>query len=138
MAIKQRSKSLKFRAITLAANFVQLKVLNGQELVDTRLPSFTEKINKEGHPQLKPTGVDIFQLNIGKLCNQACALCHVDAGPDRTTENMSREDLERCLEIIVNNDIPTVDITGGAPEMNPHFRWFVEALSAHGKKNGSL
>ena len=135
MAIKQRSKSLKSRASNLADTFVQLNVLNGKELVDEQFPSFADKVNALGHQPLRPVAVEIFQLNIGKLCNQTCAHCHVDAGPDRKEENMSRATLERCLEIIATTPtIHTVDITGGAPEMNPHFRWFVSSCAALGKK----
>ncbi|MBT8220761.1 MAG: arsenosugar biosynthesis radical SAM protein ArsS, partial [Bacteroidia bacterium] len=64
--------------------------------------------------------------------NQTCAHCHVDAGPDKKKEQMSRRDLERCLEIIEAHKIPKVDITGGAPEMNANFRWFVDACSKLG------
>jgi radical SAM/Cys-rich protein len=64
------------------------------------------------------------------MCNQVCAHCHVDAGPDRK-EIMTRKTLQMCLDICKNNKISTVDLTGGAPEMNPHFRWFVEESSTH-------
>ena len=76
------------------------------------------------HP-LRSTGITVFQINVGKLCNQICRHCHVDAGPDRT-ERMSRETAELCMQALAQTDIPTVDITGGAPELNPHFRWLVE------------
>jgi radical SAM/Cys-rich protein len=74
---------------------------------------------------LTATGIEVLQINFGRLCNQACKHCHVEAGPSRT-EIISREVLEYCLDILRNNEIPTVDITGGAPEMHPHFEWFVE------------
>ena len=135
MGVKQRTKSLKSRGNKLSDTFFQLKVLNGKDVVDSNMPSFHAKINEFGHSQLRPIGIEIFQLNIGKLCNQTCAHCHVDAGPDRKEENMDRATLERCLEIIASvPSIHTVDITGGAPEMNPHFRWFVEEVSKLGKK----
>ncbi len=135
MAIKQRSKSLKSRGNNLSDTFVQLNVLNGKDIVDAKFPSFSDKLSVIGHQPLKVKPVEIFQLNIGKLCNQTCAHCHVDAGPDRKEENMDRATLERCLEIIASvPSIHTVDITGGAPEMNPHFRWFVEEVSALGKQ----
>ncbi|MCL4133234.1 UNVERIFIED_CONTAM: hypothetical protein GTU68_060829 [Idotea baltica] len=69
---------------------------------------------------------------MGKMCNQVCAHCHVDAGPDRK-EIMTQETMLQCLDVLKTNDIKTVDLTGGAPEMNPHFRWFVEELSKLGK-----
>ena len=76
------------------------------------------------HP-LKATGISVLQLNVGKLCNQTCRHCHVDAAPDRT-ESMSRETAALCIEALAKSEIPTVDITGGAPELNQNFRWLVE------------
>jgi len=135
MAIKQRSKSLKSRNNNLSDTFFQLQVLNGKELVDAKFPSFAKQISDNGFPELKPIPIEIFQLNIGKLCNQTCAHCHVDAGPDRKEENMSKETLQQCLDIIAKvPSIHTVDITGGAPEMNAHFRWFVEECTKLGKQ----
>ena len=135
MAIKQKGKTLKRTGNNLSDSFFQLKVLNGKEIVDSKFPSFTDKLNDNGFPVLTPTTLEIFQLNIGKLCNQTCAHCHVDAGPDRKEENMDKATLERCLEIIASiPTIHTVDITGGAPEMNPHFRWFVEECTKLGKQ----
>ncbi|MEM1215178.1 MAG: arsenosugar biosynthesis radical SAM (seleno)protein ArsS [Bacteroidota bacterium] len=134
MGVKQRTKSLKAKGESLSDGFFQLKVLNGQEQVDHKFTSFTDKVAEIGHRPLKPTPLEIFQLNIGKLCNQTCAHCHVDAGPDRREENMDRAILERCLEVIASvPTIHTVDITGGAPEMNAHFRWFVEEVRKLGK-----
>ena len=136
MAIRQKSKSLKSRGNELADTFFQLQVLNGKkEVTDAKFPNFAERIGDLGHSSFVPATLEIFQLNIGKLCNQTCAHCHVDAGPDRKEENMDRTTLERCLEIIkAVPTIHTVDITGGAPEMNAHFRWFVEEVSALGKQ----
>lgn len=82
---------------------------------------------------LHASGIDIFQMNIGKMCNQTCKHCHVDAGPDRK-EIMTRETMELALEAIKNSGAHTVDLTGGAPEMNPNFYWFVEQVSTLGKK----
>jgi len=135
MGVKQKSKSLKARDNNLSDSFFQLDVLNGRQLMEEQFPSFVGKVGDLGHRPLKSTGIKIFQLNIGKLCNQTCSHCHVDAGPDRKEENMDRATLERCLEIIASTPtITTVDITGGAPEMNPHFRWFVEECSKLGKQ----
>jgi radical SAM/Cys-rich protein len=89
------------------------------------LPSFSEKLEETGLYPLKPTSIEIFQINMGKMCNQVCSHCHVDAGPDRK-EIMTKETLEYCLKAIKESGIKTVDLTGGAPEMNPNFRWFVE------------
>jgi radical SAM/Cys-rich protein len=134
MSIHQRTKSLTATGNQLSDTFFQLKVLNGKELTDARFPAFAQKAAEAGYKPLKPSRIEIFQLNIGKLCNQTCAHCHVDAGPDKKVENMSRETLQKCLDILTKYDIPTVDITGGAPEMNPHFRWFVEECTKLGKK----
>jgi radical SAM/Cys-rich protein len=121
MGIKQGVKSLSARESDLASTFVQLQVLNGEK----NLKKFDSFYEKSG--VLTPASIDVFQINIGKLCNQTCLHCHVDAGPDKRVENMSKETLEKCLKIIIENKISTVDITGGAPEMNSNFRWFVEA-----------
>ncbi|MRX46986.1 arsenosugar biosynthesis radical SAM (seleno)protein ArsS [Pedobacter puniceum] len=134
MGVKQISKSLKASGNALGDHFYQLKVLSQKEIEDGRFENFNNKINTAGVPVIKPSHLEIFQLNIGKLCNQTCAHCHVDAGPDRKEENMSFETLERCLYLIKTYGFKTVDITGGAPEMNPHFRWFVENCSILGVK----
>ncbi|MBL7802717.1 MAG: arsenosugar biosynthesis radical SAM protein ArsS [Saprospiraceae bacterium] len=135
MGVHQRSKSLLSRHSELSDTFFQLKVLNGQAASSARFPLFQDTIRSAGYDQgrLKPTRIEIFQVNVGKLCNQSCAHCHVDAGPDRKQENMSRAHFEKCLDILSRYDIPTVDITGGAPEMNPNFRWFVEECRRLGK-----
>ena len=93
---------------------------------------FKERVQTIGLLPLKATGVEIFQINVGKMCNQVCKHCHVDAGPDRK-EIMTRETMQECLDAIAKSSAHTVDLTGGAPEMNPDFRWFVEQLSALGK-----
>jgi radical SAM/Cys-rich protein len=81
---------------------------------------------------LRPTSIEVLQVNMGKLCNQTCRHCHVDAGPDRR-EVMTRETMELCLDVLRATDIPIVDITGGAPELNSNFRWFVEACRDLGR-----
>jgi radical SAM/Cys-rich protein len=130
MSLKQRSKSLKARKSQLSNTFFQLKVLNGHELALRTIPLFKEKIGSA----IKPGKIEVLQMNTGKLCNQSCAHCHVDAGPDRVKENMNRETFEKCFDILLEYEIPTVDITGGAPEMNPNFRWFVESCYKAGIK----
>ena len=136
MAIKQRTKSLSARGSALSDTMVQLQVLSGKDLADARLQPFAKRLAETTtHRPMRSATVSTFQLNIGKLCNQTCAHCHVDAGPDKRVENMDRATLERCLEIIAGvPSIRTVDITGGAPEMNPNFRWFVSACRALGKE----
>ncbi len=81
---------------------------------------------------LTANGVEVLQLNLGRKCNQTCVHCHVDAGPDRT-EDMSRATADRCLEILAATDIPTVDITGGAPEMSTQFEYLVRGARALGR-----
>ena len=135
MAIKQRTKSLSARGSALTDTMVQLDVLSGKDRLDASFAPFGKTIGDAGYRPLRATAVEVFQLNIGKLCNQTCAHCHVDAGPDKRVENMDRATLERCLEIVARvPTIRTVDITGGAPEMNPHFRWFVAECRALGKE----
>jgi len=84
--------------------------------------------------RLSPGAVEIFQINVGKLCNMTCRHCHVDAGPDRTAEMMSLETVELCLAALDRTAAATVDITGGAPELNPHFRYLVEQCVRRGKR----
>jgi len=88
-------------------------------------PPFQTPMRQAGLDPLHATGITVFQINVGKLCNQTCRHCHVDAGPDRK-ETMSRETAGLCVAALAKTDIPTVDITGGAPELNPNFRWLVE------------
>src|SRR5215468_9279987 len=98
-----------------------------------RLPSFEEKLARH-KLDLAPLGVETLQVNVTRLCNQACHHCHVDASPKRT-EQMSRATVDRCLEILARNPAVTnLDITGGAPELNPHFDYFVEAARRLGKR----
>lgn len=85
--------------------------------------SFEDKL-AGNNLNLRSTDVEILQVNVGKLCNQACKHCHVDASPTRT-EIMTRETVEACLEALRRYEIPILDITGGAPELIPDFRYFV-------------
>jgi len=86
---------------------------------------FEAQLERAGLAPLCATGVEVFQINVGRVCNQTCAHCHVDAGPTRT-EIMSRETAELCMRTLAATKIPTVDITGGAPELCPSFRYLVE------------
>ncbi len=130
---KESKRSLQGKGHRLSDTMIQLDVLNGKDIIDAKFTPFGRKLKDIGLLPLRPTGIEIFQINAGKMCNQVCKHCHVDAGPDRK-EIMTRKTFERCLEILASTDIPTVDITGGAPEMNPNFRWFVEECSKLGKK----
>src|SRR5499427_9733555 len=70
---------------------------------------------------------EILQVNVGKLCNLTCVHCHVNAGPKRK-ETMTRETVDGIIDWLANTDIPTVDLTGGAPEMIPDFRYFIQRV----------
>ena len=102
-------------------------------LENTSKIKFSEKLKGIELFPLRPTKIEILQINLGKLCNQVCEHCHVDAGPDRK-EIMIKEVLLQCLEAAKTATIHTVDLTGGAPEMNPDFRLFVAEMSQLGKK----
>lgn len=78
---------------------------------------------------LRHTRTEVLQVNVGKLCNLTCVHCHVNAGPKRK-EIMTRETIDRVIDWLANTDIPTVDLTGGAPEMIPDFRYLVERVKA--------
>ena len=93
---------------------------------------FDARLLSAGLNTLTRGSIDTLQINVGKLCNQACKHCHVEAGPKRT-EIMERRVLERLVELAAHPALRTVDITGGAPEMNPFFRELVRALTALGK-----
>lgn len=120
-------KSLRATQHPLSNTQKQLELLNTSQRLGWGIPSFEQKLEESGLFPLRPTGVDILQINVGKLCNQTCRHCHVDAGPDRH-EVMNRATMEHCLRAVQEHGIKTVDITGGAPEMAPDFRWLVHEL----------
>ena len=99
----------------------QLRILRN---ADGCVP-FRERLERSSKIPLAADKIDILQINVGKRCNLTCRHCHVEAGPART-EVMSKDTLSACLDIAKNVDISTIDITGGAPEMNPHLQWFLE------------
>ncbi len=110
----------------LASAEAQLGILENDS--QYKHPLFRDSLAANGHFPLHATGIQIFQINVGKMCNQVCKHCHVDAGPDRK-EIMTRETMQLCLDILeANPSMTTVDLTGGAPELNPEFRWFVESI----------
>lgn len=95
--------------------------------------SFTDTLRRHGL-QLRRLPLEILQINLGRLCDLACTHCHVEAGPKRT-EIMSAATVERLLELLARApQVHTVDLTGGAPEMNPHFRRLVSAARRLGKQ----
>jgi radical SAM/Cys-rich protein len=115
------------RGSPLADPLQQRQVLDGGDL-----PPFESALAGSGLWPLEATGIEVLQVNVGKLCNQTCRHCHVDAGPDRR-EVMTRETMQLCLDVLESAAIPTLDVTGGAPEMNPHFRWLVERAAGPGR-----
>ena len=127
--------SLHYRREPLARPEEQLRVLNAVALEAG--PSGTGEFDRDlavsGWERLAPATLDVFQINVGKLCNMTCRHCHVDSGPDRTEENMDRETVDACLRAIDLSGAHTVDLTGGAPELNPHFKYLVDACVRRGK-----
>jgi radical SAM/Cys-rich protein len=93
---------------------------------------FEAALTETGLYPLCALGIEVLQVNLGKLCNMTCSHCHVDAGPDRR-EVMTRETAEACVRALAASDIPILDLTGGAPEMNPNFRWMVEEAKRLGR-----
>jgi radical SAM/Cys-rich protein len=121
-------KSLKAQHSSLADAHEQIEIIEHGQTGEFALVPFQEKLLMSGLYPLRPVQVEIFQVNIGKMCNQTCRHCHVDAGPDRK-EIMTKETMQQCIDALKNNSqLQKVDITGGAPEMNPNFRWFVEEI----------
>jgi radical SAM/Cys-rich protein len=121
--------SLKARGHELASAAAQLRALAG-----TSAPGFEELLARHGCQPLEAHGIEVLQVNLGRLCNQTCGHCHVDAGPDRR-EVMRRETAEQVIELLRRHPgIPTLDITGGAPELNPHFRYLVGEARALGRR----
>lgn len=107
------------------------------EILETRcadsLARFDEVLARHCLPPLEACGIEVLQVNLGKVCNQTCAHCHVDAGPDRH-EAMSRETAQACVRVLAVSGMAALDITGGAPEMNPHFRWLVSQARRLGRR----
>ena len=128
---KIKQQSLHKRHSDLALANKQLEKLSNGIFANGELPTFAKKIKESEQFPLKPKKLEILQINVGYMCNQVCEHCHVDAGPDRK-EIMTRETMEQCLEVIRNTGANTLDLTGGAPEMNPNFRWFVDEASKAG------
>ena len=113
----------------------QLKILSRAKLPATARAEgdFLADLAIGGWDNFKPGKLEIFQINIGKLCNMTCKHCHVDSGPDKTAENMDRATVDACLAAIDLSGAHTVDLTGGAPELNPNFEYLVEECVKRGK-----
>ena len=131
---KLKTQSLQKKGSDLAQSNRQLEILSNGIFQNGELPTFKAKISETSQFPLKAKKLEILQINVGYMCNQVCEHCHVDAGPDRK-EIMTMETMQECLEVIKKTEAHTLDLTGGAPEMNPDFRWFVEEASKVGIKD---
>ena len=119
-------RSLKGIGHGLSNATAQLEVLNAP-LEGKEYPRFKDQVANLGYQSFNPLSIDTLQVNLGKMCNQVCKHCHVDAGPDRQ-EIMTKTTMKDVITAIKESNAKTVDLTGGAPEMNPDFRWFVGEL----------
>jgi len=124
-ATPRATQSLQRRAAPLAAPQEQLRLLKAV-LLHTEFDALAGT-------GLRPAPLEIFQVNLGKLCNMTCRHCHVDAGPDRTDAMMDDATVEQVLAAIRHTGAHTVDLTGGAPELHPRFRDVVQAAIDAGK-----
>ena len=126
--------SLHARRAPLAAPDEQFALLHALPLAGgpTGSGSFHADLVASGWNGLRPAALDVFQINVGKLCNMTCRHCHVDSGPDRVEENMDRATAEACVEAMARSGARVLDLTGGAPELNAHFAYLVESAKALG------
>jgi radical SAM/Cys-rich protein len=128
------TRSLKQRQADLSHPQQQIDLLESINLSHVaEAGNFAGTLDKNGWQRFAPSKLEIFQINVGKLCNMTCRHCHVDAGPDRR-EMMDRETIDACLQALDRTEAHTVDITGGAPELNPNFRYLVEQCAKRGKQ----
>ena len=95
------------------------------------IPKFFDQVEEKQY-LLTEEFPEVMQINVGSLCNITCSHCHVDGGPTRKN-NMVRETFEQIIEAFKVGKYKTMDITGGAPEMNPNFRWFLKEISKYAK-----
>ncbi|MFO0693307.1 MAG: arsenosugar biosynthesis radical SAM (seleno)protein ArsS [Polyangiales bacterium] len=123
-----RLQTLRARAAPLASAEAQRARLRSLPIAR----DFDEALAASGQPPLRPSTLRVLQMNLGRLCNQTCRHCHVDAGPDRT-ESMARPVIDACLRFLERSTVETVDITGGAPELHPDFRYLVEEIRRRGR-----
>jgi radical SAM/Cys-rich protein len=130
----RRTTSLSSRRSPLAKPQYQIQTLDRVELDHITGAGDFDAAVIAGTPEgLTAAAIEVFQINLGKLCNMTCRHCHVDAGPDRWNEVMDRETVDGCLAALDRTHAHTVDLTGGAPELNPNFRYLVEECTARGK-----
>ncbi|MCR4348219.1 MAG: arsenosugar biosynthesis radical SAM protein ArsS [Sulfuricaulis sp.] len=107
----------------MSLSAIKIKTVSG--------PSFPGSLGQHGLSPLRRDRLRELQVNVGRLCNQACNHCHVDAGPKRT-EIMGWDTMQKILDWAKNSGVTTVDITGGAPEINPYFRKLVDSFMTLG------
>jgi len=124
-ATPRATQSLQRRAAPLASPAEQLRLLKAVLL--------HAEFDALAGTDLRPAALEVFQVNLGKLCNMTCRHCHVDAGPDRTDAMMDDATVEQVLAAIRRTGAHTVDLTGGAPELHPRFRDVVQAAIDAGK-----
>jgi radical SAM/Cys-rich protein len=124
------TRSLRSRGSPLVPAREQLRILSELDLPGG---DFRGRLPEAGRRALRPSELEILQINLGRLCNMTCRHCHVDAGPDRVAENMDRETVDLCLAALDRTAAHTVDLTGGAPELNPNFRYLVDECVRRGK-----
>ena len=114
------TKSLKAQKSELSNTQRQLEILSNGIFQNGKLPTFRQKLKEHSLPQIQPQKLSILQINVGYMCNQVCAHCHVDAGPDRK-EMMTRTTMEECLTVMETNQIETVDLTGVLQKCTQNF-----------------
>jgi len=119
--------TLRARGVDLASPVTQRDLLGTIQLEK----DFPDALAESGLLPFHSVGITVLQVNVGKVCNQTCRHCHVDAGPDRE-EVMSDEVVDAVLSVLEKTRIPTLDITGGAPELHPRFRELVTRARALG------
>lgn len=132
LAGPKSAKTLRSRHSPLTSPAAQLARLE-EVVLDEALLDFEATLAAAGFAGIHPAPLEIFQINLGKLCNMTCRHCHVDAGPDRWDAMMTRETIDACLQALDETATHTVDLTGGAPELHPEFRYVVEQATARGK-----
>jgi radical SAM/Cys-rich protein len=132
LAGPRSAKTLRSRHAPLSSPVAQLARLEAVSIEGTPL-DFERALAAAGTAALHPTPLEIFQINLGKLCNMTCRHCHVDAGPDRWDAMMTRETIDACFRAVDQTGAHTVDLTGGAPELHPDFRYVVEQAVGRGR-----
>jgi radical SAM/Cys-rich protein len=116
-------KTLQRTGNVLASPIEQLHIL--QDRQPSHVAPFSDRLAEHGLLPLYRKQLTTLQINVGKVCNQTCTHCHVDAGPDRR-ESMTYETARQVIDFLARSEVKTLDITGGAPEMNPQFRMLVQ------------